>query len=154
VPTQPTYQGCSCSPNDHVSQKTLTPSEQVDRVDSLASLEALNLPSSRCAVEVAQQVELTDANLTDSSESSLPLTLRSLTMRLNAATALTAGSSAWLTSLLATSHCGECFFTRVLPLSALIGLSSWAMHRYETLRAVLYLRCKSAAELRKSDEGG
>ena len=154
MPTQPTYQGCSCSPTDHVSQKTLTPSEHVDSVDSLASLEALNLPSGRCAVEVAQQVELTNATLTDSSESPLPLTLRSLTMRLNAATALTAGSSAWLTSLLATSHCGECFFTRVLPLSALIGLSSWAMHRYERLRAALYFRRKSATELRESSEEG
>lgn len=80
-------------------------------------------------------------------QTSLPKgVLNSITLRLNLATASTAGFSAWLTSLLATAHCGECFFTRVLPLSAIIGVSAWSMHKLETLRAKFLSSTRAARD--------
>ena len=70
-------------------------------------------------------------------EGSLVNALRALRLKLDASFAALVGASSWISLQLTTSHCLECWATRLLPAALVAGCAGLLLSKYERTIALL-----------------
>jgi len=81
-------------------------------------------------------------------------TLRSVRLRLDASIATLVGASSWISLQLTTSHCLECWATRLLPAALVAAVAGYCIQKYNGASLALRQALRSRQRSRDTQDPG